>query len=124
MDDGDLIQYLLILLFIASLLGLITGAIAKGKGHDFGTWWFFGTLLFIIALPMAIMLKENENCSKCLYCGKRLKPREGRCPECRRSQPSVHWGGKTSTSNWEKARQSEDEVEKWARNQEKSDGNN
>lgn len=27
------------------------------KGHSFWTWWIFGALLFIVALPMAIVLK-------------------------------------------------------------------
>lgn len=44
-------------LIVAAFLGLITGAIAKSKGYSFGKWWFYGTALFIVALPMAIMLK-------------------------------------------------------------------
>jgi len=47
-------------LVIAALLGLIPGSIASKKGHSFGLWWFFGFMLFIAALPMAIILKPVE----------------------------------------------------------------
>ncbi len=35
---------------IAVLLGLIPANIAKNKGHSFGLWWFYGCMLFIIAI--------------------------------------------------------------------------
>lgn len=43
----------------AVLLGLIPAAIASHKGRSFGVWWFYGALLFIIALPMALLLKPK-----------------------------------------------------------------
>jgi hypothetical protein len=42
---------------VAAVLGLIPAAIARSKGRDFGTWWIFGALLFIVALPAALLLK-------------------------------------------------------------------
>lgn len=46
---------LLVLIF-----GVITGTIAAKKGHNFWLWFFFGVMLFIVALPMAILLKPAE----------------------------------------------------------------
>jgi hypothetical protein len=48
-------------LLIAPFLGLITGYIAWRKGDSFWSFWFFGTALFIIALPYTIfVLKTDE----------------------------------------------------------------
>jgi len=47
-------------LIFAVLLGLIPAAIASKKGRSFSTWWFFGALLFIVALPMALMMKSED----------------------------------------------------------------
>jgi cytochrome c-type biogenesis protein len=41
------------------LLGLIPATIARKKGRDFYTWWFFGAGLFPVALPLAIFLKPE-----------------------------------------------------------------
>ena len=35
---------------LAALLGLIPANIAKRKGHSFGLWWFYGWMLFIVAI--------------------------------------------------------------------------
>lgn len=40
----------IITLCIAALLGLIPANIAKNKGHSFGLWWFYGWMLFIVAI--------------------------------------------------------------------------
>ena len=37
-------------LIVAALLGLIPANIAKKKGHSFGLWWFYGWMLFIVAI--------------------------------------------------------------------------
>ena len=42
-------QFLLIL-SIAAGLGLIPANIAKNKRHSFGLWWFYGWMLFIVAI--------------------------------------------------------------------------
>ena len=46
-------------LIFAVLLGLIPAAIASHKGRSFGVWWAYGTLLFIVALPMALLMKPK-----------------------------------------------------------------
>jgi hypothetical protein len=43
----------------AVLLGLIPAAIASHKGRSFGVWWAYGTLLFIVVLPMALLMKPK-----------------------------------------------------------------
>lgn len=50
---------------IAALLGCIPAAIAQKKGRSFGGWWLFGALLFIIALPMALVASPNPKTMKC-----------------------------------------------------------
>lgn len=37
-------------LIIAAGLGLIPANIAKKKGYSFGLWWFYGWMLFIVAI--------------------------------------------------------------------------
>jgi len=39
-----------IILIIAAGLGLIPANIAKKKGYSFGLWWFYGWMLFIVAI--------------------------------------------------------------------------
>ena len=40
----------LISLIIAAFLGIIPGKIAQKKGHSFWLWWFYGWMLFIVAI--------------------------------------------------------------------------
>ena len=37
-------------LIIAAGLGFIPASIAKKKGYSFGLWWFYGWMLFIVAI--------------------------------------------------------------------------
>jgi hypothetical protein len=34
--------------------------IAQRKGHSFFVWWFFGAMMFLFALPAALILKPNR----------------------------------------------------------------
>lgn len=58
---------------LAVLLGLIPAFIASKKGRNFFLWWFYGVMLFIVALPMAILMKPIEDADP---------PRMRRCPRC------------------------------------------
>jgi hypothetical protein len=55
--DGALI---LELILTGALIGVIPGMIAQRKGHSFFVWWFFGAMMFIFALPAALILKPNK----------------------------------------------------------------
>ena len=50
-------RYIFIGLVTMIFLGLIPAFIANKKGRSFIDWWFFGAGLFVIALPVAILLK-------------------------------------------------------------------
>src|SRR5215208_1054304 len=82
-------------LIIAVLIGLIPAAIARSKGRDFVLWWIFGALLFIVALPAAVLLKpdkkaiESERLSggdrkKCSFCAELIKREAKVCRYCNR----------------------------------------
>lgn len=43
-------MYLFLLLAMAAALGFIPAYIAKEKGYSFGLWWFYGWMLFIVAI--------------------------------------------------------------------------
>jgi hypothetical protein len=47
------------ILIVAAVLGLIPAWIASSKDHDFFLWWLFGAVLFIIALPVAILIQPK-----------------------------------------------------------------
>jgi len=66
------------LLIIVVLLGLIPAFIAKGKGHSFGVWWFYGAMLFIVALIHALLLKPDADALD----QERLAQGMKKCPSC------------------------------------------
>ena len=47
------------LIIVVILLGLIPAAIAQRKGESLVVWWIYGSLLFIVALPHALLKKPN-----------------------------------------------------------------
>lgn len=71
-----------ILLFVL-LLGLVPATIAHLKGRSFFGWWIYGALLFIIALPHAIL---GEGTKKCPYCAEIIKADAKVCRFCGRDQ--------------------------------------
>ena len=79
---------------IAVLIGLIPAAIARSKGYSFGLWWLYGALLFIVALPHALLKKVNidaqearqvnEGFKKCPHCAEMIKSAANVCRYCGR----------------------------------------
>ncbi len=51
----------IITLSIAALLGLIPANIAKNKGYSFGLWWFYGWMLFIVAIIHVQFIPDKNN---------------------------------------------------------------
>ena len=51
----------LVSLLIAAGLALIPANIAKKKGHSFGLWWFYGWMLFIVAIIHVNFIPDKSN---------------------------------------------------------------
>jgi cytochrome c-type biogenesis protein len=58
-DEVRVGRYILLGLVAAVILGLLPAYIAHRKGRSFYDWWFFGTALFPVALPAAVLIKAN-----------------------------------------------------------------
>jgi len=56
--DANVGYYVIGVFLFAMCIGVIPGFIALSKGRDFVTWWIFGTLLFIVALPASLFIKS------------------------------------------------------------------
>lgn len=67
------------------VLGLLPGFIAQRKGYSFVRWWIYGALLFIVALPWALLMKPNaETRRPCPWCRTVIDREAWVCPQCGR----------------------------------------
>lgn len=71
--------YIILISIINAILGLIPAAIAHKKGRSFFTWYFYGYIIFIVAIIHSIAISKNDvalkedGMKKCPYCGKEQK---------------------------------------------------
>jgi len=73
------------------LIGLLPAWIANRKGYNFLTWWIFGALLFLLALPLALMMKPDGGRRRaCPSCMEWIDKRAVACPKCGRDVPPIH----------------------------------
>jgi hypothetical protein len=45
---------------IPAVLGVVVGLIAQSKGRSFIGWWFFGFMLFIVAIILVLVLPARN----------------------------------------------------------------
>jgi hypothetical protein len=70
------------IIIAAIMLGLIPAFIARRKGDSFIAYWIFGALLFIVALPVSIFMKDKRR--RCPHCAEFIRPEANVCPHCQR----------------------------------------
>lgn len=81
------------IVLLAVLIGLIPAFIAYAKGRTFIGWWFFGAMLFIVALPIALLMGRNQDeldrrsmsggrGKRCPSCAEIVRPDAAKCRYC------------------------------------------
>jgi len=79
----ELIVLWVICLIPSAILGLIVANIAANKGYNFMTWWIFGTMLFIVAIIWALLMRYNNKVfKKCTECISWIPRKSKRCKYC------------------------------------------
>lgn len=53
--------YCIVVLAIAAGLAFIPANIAKRKGYSFGLWWFYGWMLFIVAIIHVSLISDKNS---------------------------------------------------------------
>ncbi|HEV8448639.1 MAG TPA: HEAT repeat domain-containing protein [Gemmatimonadaceae bacterium] len=79
---------------ILPFLGVIPAWIAERKGRSGFGWWVYGTTMFVIALPHALMLKDADDLAEfidelrpCPSCAKTIRADATYCRFCKHAVP-------------------------------------
>jgi hypothetical protein len=75
------------ILCFAAVLGVIPALIAQRQGRDAFVWWFYGTLLLIVALPHSLLLHPTGGAKTCAFCAETIKEAATVCRHCGRDLP-------------------------------------
>ncbi|HDI3023510.1 TPA: zinc ribbon domain-containing protein [Cronobacter turicensis] len=80
------------ILLVAVVLGVIPALIAHSKGRSFIAWWFYGFLLFIVALVHSLVIKKDpeyaeremidDGMKKCPLCAEMVRKEAVKCRHC------------------------------------------
>jgi hypothetical protein len=70
------------IILVAVIIGVIPAIIARRKGRSFGLWYLYGVLVFIVALPHAILMSDH-NRTRCSQCTELIRSEATICPYCR-----------------------------------------
>jgi hypothetical protein len=80
--------HILEVLTAAVLLGLLPAWIVDRKGYSFWAWWGFGTVLPIVALPLALLQPPSMVAFRqCPHCSEWILRSAVACPRCARDVP-------------------------------------
>ena len=77
-------------------LGIIPARIAERKGRSGFGWWIYGTTMFVVALPHALLLDDKDDESveyiddlrPCPSCAKTIRTDATYCRHCKRAVPT------------------------------------
>lgn len=76
----------LLFCILMAILGIIPAVIAMKKGRDVFSWWLYGFLLFIVALPHSLMLElepgHKAGMRKCPKCAQFIRNEAAICRHC------------------------------------------
>ena len=59
-DLNLIIKLTLLHLLSSVIIGLVPATIANNKGRSFYLWWFFGFMIWIVALIASIIIQKDE----------------------------------------------------------------
>ena len=86
-----------VIMIVALLLGLVAALIARSKGKELMGWWLYGTMLSLIAIPHALILKKDQSrideralasgMKKCPDCAELVRAEAAKCKHCGHAFP-------------------------------------